>query len=227
MPAEVALSNFQSRERAEKLENSIVEIACIACRCPPPGQLESGPLGGAAIRGGVWLELEKAACRSDGVDGTGNERIRNSVWGIAGGFTCGIERLCQNGKWVRSGSKERDRDDFRKNSMRRRSNMTKANKCYAYFKVEGSFDPAQITGRVGINPTKSLVEGSAIERTQMARKCSRWELHSRLESTATLEGHVVDVLTQLDENRNAFKQLSAELGGVIKLVGYYTLTTPA
>ena len=53
------------------------------------------------------------------------------------------------------------------------------------------------------------------------RKCSRWELHSRLETTATLEEHVVDVLTQLDENRDAFKQLSAELGGVMELVGYF------
>jgi hypothetical protein len=39
--------------------------------------------------------------------------------------------------------------------------------------------------------------------------------------TATLEEHVVDVLAQLDENRDAFKQLSAELGGVIELVGYF------
>ena len=31
----------------------------------------------------------------------------------------------------------------------------------------------------------------------------------------------MDVLTQLDENRNAFKQLSAELGGVMELVGYF------
>ena len=95
--------------------------------------------------------------------------------------------------------------------------MTKANKCYAYFHVAGSFDPSRITERVGINPTKSSLEGSAIERTQMVRKCSRWELHSRLETTATLEEHVVDVLTQLDENRNAFKRLSAELGGVMEL----------
>jgi hypothetical protein len=99
--------------------------------------------------------------------------------------------------------------------------VTKANKCYAYFKVEGSFDPAQITERVRINPTKSSLVGSAIERTQMVKKCSRWELHSRLETTATLEEHVVDVLTQLDENRDAFKQLSAELGGVMELVGYF------
>jgi Domain of unknown function (DUF4279) len=60
----------------------------------------------------------------------------------------------------------------------------------------------------------------------MVRKCSRWELHSRLATTARLEEHVVDVLTQLDENRNAFKQLSAELGGVMELVGYFHTDYP-
>ena len=99
--------------------------------------------------------------------------------------------------------------------------MTKPNKCYAYFYVAGSFDPAQVTGRVGINPTRSSFEGSVIERTQMKRKCSRWELYSRLETTATLEEHVVDVLDQLDEKRNEFKQLSAELDGIMELVGYF------
>jgi hypothetical protein len=99
--------------------------------------------------------------------------------------------------------------------------MSKANRCYAYFHVAGSFDPAQITKRVGISPTKSSLEGSAIERTQMVRKCSRWELHSRLEE------HVVDVLTQLDGKRDAFKQLSTELGGVMELVGYFHAYYPA
>jgi hypothetical protein len=99
--------------------------------------------------------------------------------------------------------------------------MTKANKCYAYFYVAGSFDPAEITERVGVNPTRSSLEGSAIERTQIVRKTSRWELRSRLETTATLEEHILDVLAQLDRNRNAFKQLSAELGGVMELVGYF------
>jgi len=102
-----------------------------------------------------------------------------------------------------------------------RGDMPNANKCYAYFYVAGSFHPAQITERVGINPTKSSLEGDAIERMQMVRKCSRWQLHSRLETTATLEQHVSDVLAQLDENGNAFKQLSAELGGVMELVGYF------
>jgi hypothetical protein len=98
--------------------------------------------------------------------------------------------------------------------------MTKANECYAYFYVAGSFDPAHITERMGVTPTKSCLEGDLIERTKMARKCSRWQLYSRLERTATLEQHVLDVLAQFDAKNSAFKQLSGELGGVMELVGY-------
>ena len=36
----------------------------------------------------------------------------------------------------------------------------------------------------------------------------------------------MDVLTQLDEKRDAFKQLSAELGGVMELVGYFHTDYP-
>jgi hypothetical protein len=95
------------------------------------------------------------------------------------------------------------------------------NECYAYFMVSGSFHPEQITERIGIKPTKSSLEGSLIERTGMERKTSRWELRSRLDKTASLEKHVLDVLAQLDANRNGFKQLSNELGGVMELVGYF------
>src|SRR5208282_296796 len=104
--------------------------------------------------------------------------------------------------------------------------MTQENECYAYFCVSGSFNPAQITERVGVIPTTSCLEGDVIERTKMLRKCSRWELYSRLERTATLEQHVLDVLAQLDAKSSAFKQLSAELGGVMELVGYFRADYP-
>jgi Domain of unknown function (DUF4279) len=87
--------------------------------------------------------------------------------------------------------------------------------------VSGSFDPAQITERMGIKPTKSSLDGDLIEHTKMARKTSRWMLHSRLDKTASLEEHVSDVLDQLDARKFDFKQLSSELDGVIELVGYF------
>jgi uncharacterized protein DUF4279 len=99
--------------------------------------------------------------------------------------------------------------------------MRMPNKCYAYFYVAGSFQPTQITEKVGVAPTKSSMEGVPIQTSQMVRKSSRWELHSRLEKTMTLESHVSDVLDQLDANSHAFTQLSNELGGVMELVGYF------
>ena len=60
-----------------------------------------------------------------------------------------------------------------------RGDMPNANKCYAYFYVAGSFHPAQITERVGINPTKSSLEGDG-RRSSSRQPCklglydSRW-----------------------------------------------------
>jgi hypothetical protein len=87
--------------------------------------------------------------------------------------------------------------------------------------VSGSFDPAQITERMEIKPTESSLEGDLIRGTQMVRKCSRWIVRSRLDTTATLEQHVSDVLAQLDAKKSEFKELSIEFGGVMELVGYF------
>ena len=102
----------------------------------------------------------------------------------------------------------------------------KKNKCYAYFMVFGSFHPARITERVGINPTESCLEGEPVKGTKVVRKSSRWILSSRLDTTATLEQHVADVLTQLDAKKDKFRQLSAELGGIMELVGYFYADYP-
>ena len=92
--------------------------------------------------------------------------------------------------------------------------------------VSGAFHPAQITERMGINPTESSLEGDLVKGTQMVRKCSRWMLRSRLDTTGTPEQHVSDVLAQLDAKKEEFRQLSAELGGVMELVGYFHADYP-
>jgi hypothetical protein len=97
---------------------------------------------------------------------------------------------------------------------------------YAYFHVRGSFDPDDITRRLGVRPTKTAREGDAIGDTSKKRPCSRWELHSRLAPAASLEEHVKDVLDQLDSNKAAFGQVSREFGGTIQLVGYFRDVNP-
>jgi len=92
---------------------------------------------------------------------------------------------------------------------------------YAYFHVRGSFDPDDVTRRMGVTPTKIAREGETIGSANTGRPCSLWALHSRLKQTAPLERHVQDVLDQLDENKVAFEQLSRELDGTLQLVGYF------
>jgi len=104
--------------------------------------------------------------------------------------------------------------------------VSEPNECYAYFGISGSFDPAEITNRVGIIPTRTAGEGESIPGSNARKKYSRWSLHSRLERTATLEMHVLDVLEQLDGNEPAFKQLSEEFGGVMELVGHFSAFYP-
>ncbi len=104
--------------------------------------------------------------------------------------------------------------------------MAEINECYAYFHIAGSFDPADITKRVGIVPTEASAQGEPIPHTQMPRECSRWTLQSRLQRSAALELHVSDVLDQLDSNRGGFQKLSGEFGGVMELVGYFRAFYP-
>jgi hypothetical protein len=104
--------------------------------------------------------------------------------------------------------------------------MAEINECYAYFHIAGSFDPADITKRVGIVPTEASAQGDPIPRSQIPTECSRWALQSRLQRSAELELHVADVLNQLDSNRAAFQKLSAEFGGVMELVGYFRAYYP-
>jgi hypothetical protein len=104
--------------------------------------------------------------------------------------------------------------------------MQKPDTWYAYFHVRGSFDPDDITHRVGVSPTEIKREGDAIGTTSKKRPCSLWALHSRLNPSAPLDEHVRDVLDQLDSNKVAFEKLSRELGGTMQLVGYFRDVNP-
>lgn len=99
--------------------------------------------------------------------------------------------------------------------------MVEDNQQYAYFSVSDGFDPAEITARVGVQPTECWRRGDICPRRQMERKFSRWSLYSRLGRDQELEAHIADVLAQLDANAEAFAAVSREFGGVMQLVGYF------
>jgi Domain of unknown function (DUF4279) len=104
--------------------------------------------------------------------------------------------------------------------------MANADKWYAYFHVRGSFDPDEITRRLGVKPTRVSREGDPIGKTSKKRPCSAWELYSRLDETEPLERHVQDVLDQLDDNRAEFEKLSREFNGTMEVVGYFRECEP-
>ena len=95
------------------------------------------------------------------------------------------------------------------------------NRQYAYFAICGDFEPDEITSFTGVAPTESWRKGDIHPRRRHERKQSHWSLRSRLPEKEELEQHVLDVLTQMEMNAEAFKDISGRFGGCMQLVGYF------
>jgi hypothetical protein len=106
--------------------------------------------------------------------------------------------------------------------------MNPENRTYAYFSlIEPDFDPAEITRRLGIEPSDSWRKGDPHPKIFGAyRKFSRWSLKSRLPASANLKDHVVDVLDQMDAKKESFCSVLSEFKGELQLVGYFELHYP-
>ena len=100
------------------------------------------------------------------------------------------------------------------------------NEVYAYFTITGDFDPAEITQRVGVEPTDAWMKGDLHGKKKTEYKFSRWSLCSRLPRTDSLEKHVTDVLEQMSENKEGFRKVSVENGGCMQLVGIFNVDYP-
>lgn len=98
--------------------------------------------------------------------------------------------------------------------------MVEDNQQYAYFALEGDFDPAEITARVAVQPTECWRRGDICDRTCRERQASRWSLYSRLDRGRELESHIRDVLAQLGASVEEFAAVSREWGGWMPLVAY-------
>lgn len=99
--------------------------------------------------------------------------------------------------------------------------MSNLDEQYAYYTVTGAFDPTEITNRLGVQPSTSWSKGEVHPRTGLERNFSRWSLCSRLRRDMPLEAHILDVLTQLEDNAEGFLAITDELDGWIQLVGYF------
>jgi hypothetical protein len=99
--------------------------------------------------------------------------------------------------------------------------MSQPNEQYAYFTVTGSFDPEDITRRVGIEPSAAWRKGDLHPRTRMERRFSRWSLESKVPRNEPLEAHIASVLEQLEVNAEAFSTVAKQYAGCMQLVGYF------
>lgn len=99
--------------------------------------------------------------------------------------------------------------------------MTRPNEYRAYFTLVGEFDPEEISTRIGLKPTSSWKKGDLHPVNGRERKHSRWNLDSRLESSASLELHVADVLEQIKPCSTDIADLRATVDGLMQLVGYF------
>jgi hypothetical protein len=98
--------------------------------------------------------------------------------------------------------------------------MVNDNQQYAYFAIEGVFDPDEVTARAGVQPSNCWRLGDICKRTLQERRISRWSLHSRLSQDDELEAHIRDVFAQLDDCGETLAELSREFGGWLQLVAY-------
>jgi Domain of unknown function (DUF4279) len=103
---------------------------------------------------------------------------------------------------------------------------TRDNEYSAYFTVTGDFDPAEISDRLGLEPTSCWRKGDRNEKTHLERKFSRWSLDSRLDKFAPLEGHVADVLQQLKPAVARVKTALETYEGGMQLVGWFYKNYP-
>jgi len=98
--------------------------------------------------------------------------------------------------------------------------LSEQNSQYAYFSLHGFFEPEEITSLVGVQPTESWRKGDLHSRQRLERKRSHWALRSRLSESAEIEAHIIDVLTQMQQNADAFSVVSKAHGGCMQIVGY-------
>ncbi|HWY99432.1 MAG TPA: DUF4279 domain-containing protein [Edaphobacter sp.] len=104
--------------------------------------------------------------------------------------------------------------------------MTRPNEYRAYFTLVGEFDPADISTRLGLEPTSSWKKGDLNPKTQLERKHSRWNLNSRLGQSTSLEEQVRDVLEQLKVCSPTITDLRATVDGGMQLIGYFYTDYP-
>lgn len=101
--------------------------------------------------------------------------------------------------------------------------MPQPNEQYVELTLTGSFDPAEITAMVGFPPHESWRTGEMYPHAKLKieRPLDGWLLRSRLATAEPLEAHLADLLSQMEQQREAFTAVAQRYNGVVRLVGYF------
>ncbi|MGU3496631.1 DUF4279 domain-containing protein [Xanthobacteraceae bacterium A53D] len=96
-------------------------------------------------------------------------------------------------------------------------------RAYAYFRVAGAFDPAAVTGTIGLQPSAAWAKGEAFQRNgrSFTRRADGWRLDSGLNESAPMDDHVAALLTVLAPHRHGLLALPAGLRRQIVCVGHF------
>ncbi len=95
---------------------------------------------------------------------------------------------------------------------------------YAYFTIDGLGKSAVVTELLGLMPDDEFSEGDPRKRVGI-HKTMKWMLYSRLPKEGslheTMEQHVIDVLSRVEEFKEKLVLLSDEYKPYIQCVAYY------
>ena len=103
------------------------------------------------------------------------------------------------------------------------SNSADTDREYAYFRAVGSFDPAEMTGVLGIEPSEcwSTEDEFEIRGNTFNRRSSSWKLDSGHGDNEGLDIHISALLGTLSSQRDGLLRASTIAKLQIVCVGFY------
>ena len=100
--------------------------------------------------------------------------------------------------------------------------MPQTDELQVTFKVVGfGVPPEEITGELGLEPSRSWRKGDLCGDRGIACTHDRWELASPLGGDAKFEAKLVALLDLLETNAEGVRALCERLDGEISVVGYF------
>lgn len=104
--------------------------------------------------------------------------------------------------------------------------MPELSDVYAYFWVEGSASPAEITSLMGVEPTEFRAVGDRFSSGRIAHK-NWWQLQSPLaRGDHLLQDYLEALLPVLEAKASVVKHLAKNSSAGVNCVGYYYASNP-